>query len=108
MRRRTRPTTGPRELLPYVWSYGMGPESTAAIFRMLSNPTARPDTIVPDFFDLILVITQAGDEWSHTGSLVEQFMLPLLREYNVRLIEGARRVPTQKDGVAVLRHTRQP
>lgn len=43
-------------LMPYVWSYGMGAESTAAIFRMLSNPAARPDTIAPDFSNLIVVI----------------------------------------------------
>lgn len=61
MRRRTRPTNEPRELMPYVWSYGMGAESTAAIFRMLSNPAARPDTIAPDFSNLVVVIAQTGD-----------------------------------------------
>jgi hypothetical protein len=108
MRRRTQPTTEPRELMPYVWSYGMGAESTAAIFRMLSNPAARPDTISPDFSNLVVVIAQTGDEWSTTGRLVQQFMLPLLRNRNVRLVEVARRGPTKRDGFAVLQDTRQP
>ncbi len=94
--------------MPYVWSYGMGAESTAAIFRMLSNPAARPDTIAPDFSNLIVVIAQTGDEWSTTGRLVRHFMLPLLRKHNIRLVEVARRGPTKKDGVAVLQDTRQP
>lgn len=44
--------------------------STAAIFRMLSNPTARPNTIAPDFSNLVVVTAQTGDEWSTTGRLV--------------------------------------
>jgi hypothetical protein len=94
--------------MPYVWSYGMGAESTAGIFRMLNDPTARPDTIAPDFSNLVIVIAQTGDEWSTTGRLVQRFMLPLLRKNNVRLVEVARRGPTKKDGIAVLQDTRQP
>jgi hypothetical protein len=86
----------------------MGAESTAAIFRMLSNPAARPHTIAPDFSNLIVVIAQTGDEWSTTGRLVQHFMLPLLREHDIRLVEVARKGPTKKDGVAVLQDTRQP
>jgi hypothetical protein len=56
MRRRTQPATEPRELMPYAWSYGMGAESTAGIFRMLNDPTSRPDTIAPDFSNLVIVI----------------------------------------------------
>lgn len=60
-------------LLPFVWSYGMGAESTvAAIHRMLTDPDARPDTIAPDFANLVIVIAQTGDEWSTTGELVEK------------------------------------
>jgi hypothetical protein len=55
MQRRTRTTAEPRDLMPYVWSYGMGAESTAGILRMLTDPTARPDTIAPDFSNLVIV-----------------------------------------------------
>jgi hypothetical protein len=55
MQRRTRTTVEARDLMPYVWSYGMGTESTAGILRMLTDPTARPDTIAPDFSNLVVV-----------------------------------------------------
>lgn len=92
--------------LPYVWSYGMGAESTAAIHRMLTHPDARPSTIAPDFTNLVIVIAQTGDEWN--SELVEQYMLPLLRKHNVRLVEIARNGPTKKDGITVLQDSRQP
>lgn len=55
MQRRTRTTVEPLAHMPYVWSYGMGAESTAGIPRMLTDPAARPDTIAPDFSNLVLV-----------------------------------------------------
>lgn len=108
MQMRTQTTTEPLDLMPYVWSYGMGAESTAGVLRMLTDPTARPDTIAPDFSNLVVVIAQTGDEWSTTGRLVQHYILPLLRKHNVRMVEVARRGPTKKDGVAVLLDTRQP
>lgn len=95
-------------LLPYVWSYGMGAESTAAIHRMLTDHHARPVVIAPDFSNLVVVIAQTGDEWRTTGLLVEQYVLPLLRIHNVRLVEVARNGPTKKDGITVLQDTCQP
>ncbi|MCP2249461.1 hypothetical protein [Lentzea aerocolonigenes] len=56
MQRRTRTTAEPLDLMPYVWSYGMGAESTAGILCMLTDPTARPDTIASDFSNLVVVI----------------------------------------------------
>jgi hypothetical protein len=99
---------GHTDLMPYAWSYGMGAESTAGIYRMLTDPSARPDTIAPDYSNLVVVVAQTGDEWSTTGKLVERHVLPLLRKHNVRLVEVARNGPTKKDGVAVLQDTRQP
>ncbi|WP_435581634.1 hypothetical protein [Amycolatopsis thermoflava] len=94
--------------MPYIWSYGMGAESTAGIVRMLTDRAARPDTIAADFSNLVVVIAQTGDEWSTTGDLVQHYVLPLLRKNNVRLVEVARKGPTKKDGVAVLQDTRHP
>jgi hypothetical protein len=45
-------------MLPYVWSYGMGAESTAAIRRMLTDHDARSTAIAPDFSNLVIVIAQ--------------------------------------------------
>jgi hypothetical protein len=108
MRRRTQPTTEPHELIPYVWSYGMGAESTAGIYRMLTEPSGRPDTIAPDFNNLVVVVAQTGDEWTTTGALVEQHILPVLSQNHVRFVELARQGPTKKDGIAVLQDTRRP
>ncbi|WP_157440452.1 hypothetical protein [Actinokineospora inagensis] len=82
--------------------------TTAGLLRMLTDPTARPDTIAPDFSNLIVVIAQTGDEWSTTGRLVQHYILPLLRRRHVRLVEVARSGPRKADGVAVLQDTRQP
>jgi hypothetical protein len=86
----------------------MGAESTAGIYRMLTDPTSRPDAIAPDYSNLVVVIAQTGDEWSTTGQLVEQHILPVIRARNVRLVEVARKGPTKRHGVAVLQDTRQP
>ncbi|WP_093575453.1 hypothetical protein [Amycolatopsis rubida] len=75
---------------------------------MLTDPSARPETIAPDFSNLVVVIAQTGDEWSTTGRLVQHYVLPLLRKHDIRLVEVARNGPTRKDGVAVLQDTRQP
>ncbi|TQJ01674.1 hypothetical protein [Amycolatopsis cihanbeyliensis] len=96
------------ELMPYAWSYGMGAESTAAIYRMLTDPAARPDTTARDYSNLVVFVTQTGDEWSTTGKLAERHILPLLRKHNVRLVEVARKGPTKKDSAAILQETRQP
>ncbi|XVV02685.1 hypothetical protein ACQPW3_35840 [Actinosynnema sp. CA-248983] len=94
--------------IPYVWSYGMGAESTAGVHRMLTDPAARPDAVAPDFSNLIVVVAQTGDEWSTTGTLVEEHLLPLLRTHQVRFVEVASAGPSAKDGVAVLQDTREP
>lgn len=99
------PATAP---IPYVWSYGMGAESTAGIHHMLTDQSARPDTVEPDFANLIVLVAQTGDEWSTTGALVEEHVLPLLREHEVRFVEVARAGPSTKDGIAVLQDTRAP
>jgi hypothetical protein len=75
---------------------------------MVTDPDARPAAIAPDFANLVIVIAQTGDEWSTSGQLVEQYILPLLRKHNIRLVEVARSGPTKKDGITVLQDTRQP
>lgn len=94
--------------IPYVWSYGMGAESTAGIHRMLTDLAARPAALEPDFANLVVLIAQTGDEWSTTGALVEEHILPLLCRHRVRVVEVARAGPSAKDGVAVLQDSREP
>lgn len=92
----------------FFMSYGMGAESTAWVYRVLSDPSARPPQILPDYSNLVIATAQTGDEWTLTGELVTEHILPLIRQRNVRFIEVARKGPTKADGVAVLQDSRQP
>lgn len=89
-------------------SYGMGTESTAWLHETLTNPTNRPAELLPDLSNLIVATAQTGDEWSLTGELVEEHILPLIRARNVRFVEVARKGPTKADGVTILQDTRRP
>lgn len=94
--------------LPYVFSYGMGAESTAALVRILTCPDSRPPEIAPDFHNLIVIVAQTGDEWNITGELVEEYVLPLLRKHQVRFVEVARNGPREAAGITVLQDSRVP
>lgn len=89
-------------------SYGMGDESTAWLHDTLTNPAYRHPALLPDLSNLIVATAQTGDEWSWTGELVEEHILPLLRARNVRFVEVARKGPSKADGVTVLQDTRRP
>jgi hypothetical protein len=86
----------------------MGAESTAALVRILTDPDSHPAEIAPDFHNLIVIVAQTGDEWSITGELVEDYILPLLRQFRVRFVEVARNGPRESDGITVLQDTRVP
>jgi 5-methylcytosine-specific restriction endonuclease McrA len=87
-----------------ILSYGMGVESSALLVRWLREPSTRPCSLD----DLVVVSAQTGDEYEDTQELVETHILPLLREYNVRYVQVARRGPLEADGIVVLDDTRQP
>ncbi|MDA3644353.1 hypothetical protein LZ318_30925 [Saccharopolyspora indica] len=93
---------------PVCWSYGMGAESTAGVVRTLLDPGFRPPELLEDLSNLIVMTAQTGDEWSSTADLVERHVLPLLRQYRVRMVEVARAGPAQRDGIVVLQDTRTP
>jgi hypothetical protein len=94
--------------VPMCWSYGMGADSTAGLHRTLVDPICRPPELLPDLSNLIVMIAQTGDEWSDTIRLVEQHMLPVLRQYRVRVVEVARAGPAEADGIVILQDTRHP
>nr|BFE51243.1 hypothetical protein GCM10017745_46700 [Saccharothrix mutabilis subsp. capreolus] len=91
-----------------VWGYGMGAESTAGLVRTLEEPEFRPPELRDDLSNLVVLIAQTGDEWSSLIALVEKYVLPLLRDRNVRLVEVARARPQNGGGIVVLQDTRQP
>lgn len=58
--------------MPYIWSYGMGAESTAGILRMLTDPAARPEMIAPDFSHLV-VVTAIIFRWARLPAMNRVF-----------------------------------
>ncbi|MFE2696368.1 hypothetical protein [Streptomyces mirabilis] len=49
-----------------------------------------------------------GSEWPETRLLVEEFMLPLLREHNMRFVQLARNGHLDADGIRFLDGSRHP
>ena len=101
-------TADETSLTPICWSYGMGVESTAGVYRTIVDPAWRPPELLPDLSNLIVMIAQTGDEWTDTVRLVERHMLPVLRRHHVRLVEVARAGPSEADGIVILQDTRTP
>lgn len=96
--------TGPPSAAQVVVSYGLGVDSTSLLLRFLEEPSSR------DFpLDQLLVVTSmTGDEWPHTGKLVEEHVLPRLRAAGVRYAQVARGGTRQGDGIRVLSDTTAP
>ena len=60
-----------------VLSYGMGVDSSAILVRWAEEPSVRPCPLE----DLILIMSQTGDEYRDTQRDVEVHILPLLRKH---------------------------
>lgn len=87
-----------------ILSYGMGVESTAVLLRMIFEPEIRPCSL-----DKLIVITsQTGDEWPDTEILVDQYIIPLLREYQIRFVQVGRHGHKEVDGFTVFEDSRNP
>lgn len=96
---------GVNSKLPVIQSHGMGVESTAITLRWLNDPSSRTFCLC----QLIIITAQTGDEHTNdTGPLVEQHLLPLYRQHNIRFVEVARAGPREADGIVVLQDTRSP
>lgn len=89
----------------HLLNWGMGVESTAILAQWIFNPETRPFT---NFDELIVLVAQTGDEYRESKELCEAHILPLMREYNVRLVQVARAGHSEKDGYIVLDDSRQP
>ncbi|MFA6031258.1 MAG: hypothetical protein WC969_15520 [Elusimicrobiota bacterium] len=89
---------------PVVLSYGMGVDSTAILLRWLEEPRSRDF----DLEDLTVVTAMLGDEWPDTKRLVEEHILPRLREHGVRYVQIARAAMSMRAGVAVLDDSTSP
>jgi hypothetical protein len=91
-------------LLNIVLSYGLGVDSTALLLRWLEEPESRDF----DLSDLLVVTSMTGDEWPRTGVLIEEYILPRLREAGVRYAQVARGGAKQAEGIVVLDDTTSP
>lgn len=89
---------------PVVLSYGLGTDSTAILLRWINDPSSRDF----ELSDLIVVTAMTGDEWPESGELVEDHILPLLREHGIRYIQVARATGSQRDDIVVLDDSRNP
>ena len=66
-----------------VLSWGLGWDSTAILVQWLEEPRSRD----VDLDQLVVLTAMTGDEFTKTGRLAEDFVLPLLRLYVVRLVQ---------------------
>jgi hypothetical protein len=87
-----------------ILSYGMGVESSAILLRFLEEP----DTFDFDLSKLVVIVAMTGDEWENTRTDVERYILPRIRQHNVRFVQVARAGHLQKKGIIVLDDGRQP
>ncbi|MFD4604355.1 hypothetical protein ACFWPQ_40860 [Streptomyces sp. NPDC058464] len=69
-----------------VINWGLGVDSSAYLVRMLENPSAHG----VDLARTMVIHQITGSEWPTTYAHAEQYVLPLLREHRVRLVQVAR------------------
>jgi hypothetical protein len=87
-----------------ILSSGMGVESTAILVRWILEPETRPC----ELSDLIVISAQVGDEYLDTCRDVEAYILPLMREHDIRYVQVARHSHLEADGITVLDDSRAP
>ncbi|WP_225900776.1 hypothetical protein [Streptomyces sp. RLB3-17] len=90
--------------LDTVINWGLGADSTAYLARMLTDPATHGI----DLERTAVLYMATGSEWPETRLLVEEFMLPLLREHGVRFVQLARNGQLKADGFTVLDDSRHP
>jgi 3'-phosphoadenosine 5'-phosphosulfate sulfotransferase (PAPS reductase)/FAD synthetase len=90
--------------LDTVINWGLGADSTAYLARMLTDPAA----FGIDLERTVVLYMATGSEWPETRLLVEEFMLPLLRERGVRFVQLARAGRARAAGITVLDDSRRP
>ncbi|WP_017302623.1 hypothetical protein [Nodosilinea nodulosa] len=92
---------------PYfvLFNFGAGVESSALLCKWIFDPSSRPidpNTGRPiELHQIIVLFAITGLEYQSTKFLVETFILPLLRQHGIRLIQVGRAGPSQKDGIIV-------
>jgi hypothetical protein len=94
-------TTKPVE---YVINWGRGVDSTAYLVAVLEDLDAHG--IDPETTCIITMAT--GDEWPDSDDDAERYILPMLREKKLRLVQLARAGQSLTTGIDVLDDSRSP
>lgn len=90
--------------MKHLLNYGMGVDSTAILLRWILDSASRPFPLK----DLIVVSAQTGNEYGSTKTLVETYILPLMRSYGIRYVQVAKAGHSIRDGYTILSDTRSP
>lgn len=97
------PLSSPGPPLDIV-SWGAGVESSAYLTEILSSPENHGTNPA----NLVVLHAVVGAEFNDTLRDSERFILPLLRDRGVRLVQLSRRGPLESDGIEILDDTRSP
>ena len=93
----------PSEPVPtVVLSLGMGVDSAALLTRWLLEPDSRDF----DLNQLLVITSQTGDEWETSRELMQNHLMPLMAQHQVRYVQVARAGRTIKSGVLLLDDSR--
>ncbi len=87
-----------------VVSWGAGVESSAYLTEILTKPT-RHDV---DPQNLVVLHAVVGSEFTDTLTLSQRFILPLLADRGVRLVQLSRRGRHERDGIEILDDSTTP
>ncbi|WP_052121233.1 hypothetical protein [Amycolatopsis sp. MJM2582] len=79
-------------------------ESSAYLTEVLSEPEVHGI----DPANMVVLHAVVGSEFNDTLRDSERFILPLLRDRGVRLVQLSRRGPAESDGIEILNDTRRP
>jgi len=88
----------------HILSFGMGWESSAILVRWLLEPETRGFGLDR----LVVIVAMTGDEYDSTGKLIEQYILPLCRQFGVRFVQLARGGRLERDGYSILDSSTNP
>ncbi|RSN60559.1 hypothetical protein DMH01_14740 [Amycolatopsis sp. WAC 04182] len=79
-------------------------ESSAYLTEILT----APEVLGIDPANMVVLHAVVGSEFNDTLRDSERFILPLLRDRGVRLVQLSRRGPVESDGIEILDDTRSP
>ncbi|WP_158894603.1 hypothetical protein [Amycolatopsis anabasis] len=88
----------------HIVSWGAGGESSAYLTEVLTEPDKHG--VNPS--NIVVLHAVVGSEFDDTLRDSQRFILPLLRDRGVRLVQLARRGPLERDGIEILDDTTTP